>query len=124
MQKVMVYGTLKQGGALSPHLASSKFLGTGVLPKGYQLYDMGWFPGLAEVPEGFDQPIEVEVYEVSSDVLSTLDMVEGHPSFYLRKLKKVELPGKEEAAWVYTQTHEEMRGNRIIEGGSFDVQRN
>ena len=47
------------------------------------MISLGWFPGVCVV--GNDQ-IQGEVYHIDDETLARLDHLEGHPSFYERKL--------------------------------------
>jgi gamma-glutamylaminecyclotransferase len=98
--RVFVYGTLKEGYGNHRALAGSKALGRAVIAGKYSLVDMGWYPGVLDhsADSAFpERRIGGEVYEIDDDTLNTLDMIEGHPSFYCRE--KVRTPyGK---AWAY-----------------------
>jgi gamma-glutamylcyclotransferase (GGCT)/AIG2-like uncharacterized protein YtfP len=105
--RVFVYGTLKQGHGNHRLLAQSKFLGRCVLTGPFRLISLGGFPGLVEVGESDeDQDISGEVYQVSEDVLQSLDMLEGHPRFYTRY--KITTPYKN--AWAYFLPPEYLKG--------------
>ena len=81
MSKIFVYGSLRKGGGLHPALNSSECLGTFKTKPMYSLYSLGAFPAL--VADGLTSVVG-ELYEVTNDVLSTLDRIEGHPHFYIR----------------------------------------
>jgi gamma-glutamylcyclotransferase (GGCT)/AIG2-like uncharacterized protein YtfP len=59
---------------------------------------MGGFPGMLPGEES----VAVELYEVSEKVLSDLDNLEGHPSFYCRKVIPISTPLGTIDAWVYS----------------------
>ena len=79
--KIFVYGSLRQGGALSWYLAGSECLGEKETKKEHSLYSLGPFPAMTA--EG-DTAVIGEVYEVNKETLDMLDRAEGHPNFYVR----------------------------------------
>lgn len=97
-----VYGSLlsrgsgKKEGALGNHrvISEATFLGEHVTAGKYSLLDLGSFPG---VVEGGDTPITGEVYEVTDEIFTRLDMLEGYPTFYGRKKIKTAYGD----AWIY-----------------------
>lgn len=70
---------------------------------------MGGFPGLRL--EG-NSNITIEVYEVSDEEFSTLDVLEGYPNFYNRKLTETEFGD----AWIYFNEKEMYDGDEISSG--------
>jgi gamma-glutamylcyclotransferase (GGCT)/AIG2-like uncharacterized protein YtfP len=84
--KVAVYGTLKLGHGNHGLLKDSKLLGTDYL-YGWDMYDLGAFPGIVPGEAG----ISVEVYEIDEETLRKLDGLEGYREgkpdkcLYLRK---------------------------------------
>ena len=93
-KKVFVYGSLKQGFGNHRLLESATFLGLDTTPPDYTMYSLGGFPGI--IPKG-NTPIQGEVYEVDQDQFERLDMLEGYPSFYNRKL----IDTAHGDAWIY-----------------------
>lgn len=82
MTKVFVYGSLRNGQALSYVLESCDcFNRKAITRKEFTLYSLGAFPAL--VNKG-DTEVVGEVYEVSDEILDLLDRIEGHPHFYTR----------------------------------------
>lgn len=77
-----VYGTLKKGFYNHRLLEKSRFMGAAVV-KGYQMYDLGSFPGIKESDP--EKMIEGEVYEIDQKTLEALDRLEGEGSLYDRK---------------------------------------
>lgn len=76
---VFVYGTLKSGYGNNRLLSTSKLLGEDTLDK-HDIYAVAGFPGV--IPgEGI---VQGEVWEITPEVLETLDRLEGHPRMYLR----------------------------------------
>lgn len=96
--RVFVYGTLKEGHCNHRPLEESEFLGRTCIEGKYSLLDLGFYPAVCDnsTLEG-DQQIFGEVYEVTQDTLYSLDLIEGHPSYYTRR--KVSTPFGN--AWVY-----------------------
>ncbi len=96
---VAVYGSLRQGRRWHHLLADSPFLGAGWTVYPYALY-------LADYPCA-DQftpvsPLRVEIYQVSPEILASLDELEEHPFVYVREQVPVRLDtGPELEAWVY-----------------------
>lgn len=101
---VFVYGTLKRGHGNHRLLESSEFFGDATTEKPHALYVSG-LPYLMESPNEGDQGRHVigEIYEVNPIVLRDLDMLEGHPTLYERKL--IEVRGIDDeikrTAWGY-----------------------
>lgn len=78
---VFVYGSLMRGLFNSKLLDGSKLLGKHETDPKFKMFNLGMFPG---VTGGGDTPIKGEVYEVDSETLNSLDILEGHPTFYKR----------------------------------------
>lgn len=108
---VMVYGTLKGGHPNHGAITGAEFLGRHCL-EGYQMVDLGWYPGV--IKGGENTKIFGEVYKITPDMLSTMDMIEGHPNYYERKEVDV-LDGKK--AWIYLLPAEYLEENEVVEGG-------
>lgn len=103
MSKVFVYGTLLQGLERHEALEQSQFLGPALL-SGACLYDLGAYPG-AVLGAG---EITGELYEVSAEVLATLDVIERYQpnapqdSLYLRQKLPTRLFANGETVMAYT----------------------
>ena len=82
---VAVYGTLKRGERNHRLMIStnSEFISNGKTAEKYPLVITG-VPYLFE-NKGVGHQVELEVYRVSERGLATLDRLEGHPNFYIRK---------------------------------------
>lgn len=95
---VAVYGTLKKGRHNHPLLRGSNFLGYCRIPNG-TLY-VGELPYLTDTP---GNGCDAELYEVSEFTRRMLDMLEGHPDFYERRLISVTIPltATTISAWCY-----------------------
>ena len=98
---VAVYGTLKKGhGNYYNYLSDSKMLGSGTTRDKYPLVIQG-LPYLVE-NKGVGHNVEVDVFKVSSEVFSSLDRLEGHPTWYQRKQIPIKMnDGKTITAWIY-----------------------
>jgi len=78
-----VYGTLKKGGPLHHKLQEidAEFMNNVIL-KGYEMYNLGWFPAIIKNPETY---ISVETYKIDAKDLHIIDRVEGYPQLYQRE---------------------------------------
>ena len=87
MEKVFVYGTLKEGHGNNVLLSFSERLGTGITEDKYIMYELG----IPYVSKSFKLTrISGEVYRVKLDTLEALDLLEGHPNWYKREKVEVE----------------------------------
>ena len=94
--KVFVYGTLKKGGANHTWIYDALFLGKAVV-SGYQMHDLGSFPGVTRSQGGL---VHGELYEV--ETLQDLDLLEGYPRLYNREI-----------TWAYTRHREQVNGHWV-----------
>lgn len=92
---VAVYGSLRKGmgnhGLLDRN--DAQLLSTEVI-SGFEMYSLGGFPYIKPASEG---DITIEVYAVPITAMKALDMLEGYPSFYNRKL----VDTTKGQAWIY-----------------------
>lgn len=96
--RVFVYGTLKRGRSNHGVLAKAEFLGRCKLPGRHTMVDLRYYPGMVFNPKATEDTYVLgEVYRVSKEQLDTLDIIEGHPDYYVRT--KVQTPWK--GAWCY-----------------------
>jgi gamma-glutamylcyclotransferase (GGCT)/AIG2-like uncharacterized protein YtfP len=72
-QLVFVYGTLRRGGSNHFRMAGAEFVAQGTITG--RMYRIDWYPGL--VLDDAGDEIHGEVYWVTPDLLSTLDIFEG-----------------------------------------------
>lgn len=99
-QKVAVYGTLKRGHGNHRLLQFAPFLGGGKTKSKYPLVVSG-LPYMYD-NKGVGHNVEVEVYECDHHDMRDLDMLEGHPNFYRRKVIPIQMNNGEVIdAWVY-----------------------
>lgn len=84
--RVFVYGTLKRGHGNHGLLDRDdvEFLGYDSVTGHYKLLNLGSIPGVFDCEEK-TSTIYGEVYAVAPEVLSSLDLLEGHPDFYQRR---------------------------------------
>ena len=103
--RLVVYGLLRRGGAMSPYLRRAKFIGKVIL-KGFDLFDCGEYPGI--VPG--DGKVIGELYE-----LHECDLVEKfEPSLYCRK--KIFIGGC--FAWIYVYD-DDVKSCKLIPSGDW-----
>ena len=75
---VAVYGTLKKGFGNHRIIEHCKYIGSDLL-EGFDLYDLGPFPG---VVKGNDK-VFVEIYQLDNEgTKRSLDQLEGYPVLY------------------------------------------
>ncbi len=72
-QLVFVYGTLRRGGSNHFRMAGAEFIAAGTITG--RMYRIDWYPGL--VLDDAGDEIHGEVYLVTPEQLSTLDIFEG-----------------------------------------------
>lgn len=113
--KVFVYGTLRRGQCNSHLLESATYLGTHRAQIGMDMVDMGAFPGLVHYHGDYPLSITVESYEIDSNILFSLDTLEGYPSFYNRK--KVVVDGIE--GLIYYLNEDNKYSYPVVKGGDW-----
>lgn len=84
----MFYGTLKKGFQRNDLLKSQRFIKEVRTEPFYRLYDHGGFPTMVKSPNGIS--VKGELWEVDEECVKTLDMIEGHPTFFKRSRIKLE----------------------------------
>lgn len=103
---IFVYGSLKRNGWLHHYIQNQIFIGEAETEPKYRLYSLGAYPGMVEDENGIG--ILGEVWEVSKDILSTLDRVEGRA--YIRKSVFLKtLPEKNVETYIYTLNTSSLR---------------
>lgn len=90
MPLLFVYGSLKQGFRLHPHLAAGILRGMAHTGPGYALYRVSWYPGM--VADETSGGVSGELYEIPEALLPVLDEVEGVPDLYRRASVTVTCP--------------------------------
>jgi gamma-glutamylcyclotransferase (GGCT)/AIG2-like uncharacterized protein YtfP len=96
--RVFVYGTLKHGRTNHGAVEGNTSIGRATIRGKYRFVNLGWYPGVVASDTESEREIGGEVYEIDPDTLATLDMIEGHPSFYERRKVFTSLGCK---AWCY-----------------------
>ena len=82
---LFVYGTLKRGCSNHAYLADQTYVGDARTLPGYQLYDLGGYPGIVIEADDRDGVIG-EVWSVNDAGLQRLDRLEGvHEGLYRRE---------------------------------------
>lgn len=115
---VAVYGSLRKTGrfhlALEPY---TEFMGYGFTREKYAMYDKYFPMVIANEPL---TKIKVEVYKMTdSDLIYSLDRIEGHPLLYIRKKIIVDIIGEKDGrlAWLYFYNGEAH--GTLIESGDY-----
>lgn len=116
---VFVYGTLLRGQPNHQHfLGSSYFVGEATTKAHFVMFGMG-FP-LARLPNNTDNgyfcgQIRGEVYGVTVHTLLQLDRLEGHPSFYERRITDLE-EHQRKVVWMYHWANDwgEISEERVV----------
>ena len=111
---VFVYGTLRRGHGNHVLLKDSKFIDAGLTKDKYAMYHTG-IPFVNEDEQVSN--IFGEVYQVSGHVLKMLDLLEGHPSWYIRKKITVCGSKKKYHAWLYFN---DDKSGVLIESGDYE----
>lgn len=109
---VATYGTLKKDyNNYKRYLTRSEYLGAVTTKHKYPLVikDM---PHMIE-EEGIGFQVDVDVFTVSPEVLKDLDVLEGHPTWYKRKVIPIDLNGETYSCWVYFSTTEVVGCNEL-----------
>lgn len=89
---IAVYGTLKRGFGNNILLSDAVFVSEGKTERKYPMVIHGsGLPFLVE-KSGTGFNVDVELFLVSEEELSRLDMLEGHPDWYERKKRGVVTP--------------------------------
>jgi gamma-glutamylaminecyclotransferase len=81
VKRIFVYGTLLRGERSHHLLSTSALLGEARTAPGFELCDLGEFPGMVRGGSG---SVVGELYLVGPDALPALDRLEGHPEVFFR----------------------------------------
>ena len=119
--RIIVYGTLKKGGALSSYMFDSEYVGKHTVT-GFKMYDTGFgYPFIAR--SGKDDFIQGEEYKIDSLLLRKLDMVEGvHSGLFERVDLMEEKPSRfKKPTYLYISDADDRWGDkaelREVKGG-------
>lgn len=97
--RFFAYGTLKSTHSRGNTLEYSLGMLRVSLP--YKMVSLGPFPGL--VPDENYHQITGELFDISTEELDILDMIEGYPDFYTRKQEII----LDAPTWIYYLPPEE-----------------
>ena len=97
---VFVYGTLMQKAgtirSLNKFGSDAEFVSdTMTSSSSFDMLDLGHFPGVIDSLSG--NRVAGELWRVTADVFQQLDIIEGYPDFYTRKM----VPTDHGIAWMY-----------------------
>lgn len=95
---VFVYGTLKKGMRNNFVLRSSPFIQKGRTKPSYRMYCNGRYPCLKEDKKN-GYSVQGEVYQVSKEVETDLNILEGIPYLYTKK--RIKLDNFNKLVYVY-----------------------
>ena len=113
--RLVVYGLLRRAGPMSHLLDGSEYLGEVEL-YGYEMYDLGDFPGAVDG----HGTILGELYELPSpailELLDEAEHVHAIPPLYRREL----IDAKGEPAWIYVYDRVTESHTRIPSGDWFN----
>jgi len=116
MNKIAVYGSLRQG--LHNHylIEDSKLLGIFITPQIFSLYTLGGFPGLKTDGK---TAVVMEVYEVEDCVAKRVDSLEGYTpgrkaTFYDKI--SIETPFGDADVYIYVS---DIPENRLVKSGDW-----
>lgn len=120
LKHILVYGSLKAGQCNHDLLKDDvDFVGKVRVP-GFDLYNLGWYPGIRENPEN-KQGVECELYQLKNEeVIKKADYYEGYVeddhaiSLFVRK--EVEIPDGPKA-YVYEYNRDPHNKALKIEEG-------
>lgn len=74
---MFIYGTLKRGGSNHHYMRGQQFIDVARTVAAYRLHDMGGFPGMVPDDNGTGLSIEGEVWDVTEECLTRLDVLEA-----------------------------------------------
>jgi gamma-glutamylcyclotransferase (GGCT)/AIG2-like uncharacterized protein YtfP len=117
--RVFVYGSLRQGMGNHGLMGESELIQQDVMMYPGYMVSLGNFPAVMRTNEDLRQ-IRGEVYDVTKETMSRLDMLEGYPSFYNREQRNTK---SGILCWVYFldgTKKSQYYGNRdIVEHGDW-----
>jgi len=96
MHLIFAYGALRRGQCNHDLLAASEACGPARTRIGYQLFDLGAYPGMTHEADG---QVVGELYLVDDQTLARIDALEEHPDSYRRERIHLD-DGREVWAWL------------------------
>lgn len=127
MNRLFVYGSLRQGEQAHRALRDCKFLGKATL-QGFDLFALTWFPGIKANPKNHEGVVG-EVYELpedkKADLIKHLDYYEGYfptnvdKSLFVRR--EVEIEGEPTLVYEFNRNPYDAFGTsaRVVQGGDW-----
>ena len=116
-ERVFVYGTLLKGMFNHGRMNGARYCGKGRTMEKYYM-TAGTVPYVNSDPQIAEDKIKGELYEVGPGQLRHIDIMEGHPTFYERRLCAVEMEyGWTEIVWMYF--NDNHFGENYIEDGDY-----
>ena len=113
--KIFVYGSLIRDEFNHSILQrdDNKFIREAQTTRDYNLFDLGGFPGMTR-PGSYS--VMGEVYDVCSETIKHLDILESHPQFYRRTL----IPLNDgEVVWTYILDNAYAMNAPLIKSGNW-----
>ena len=80
-RRLFVYGSLLRGEPAHRLLAGARFVAAAETAPGFELVDLGEYPGLLRGGSG---SVQGEVYAVPAELVPELDRYEDHPELFTR----------------------------------------
>lgn len=118
MEKVAVYGTLREGQHNNYLLARSNYLGTGKTVEKYRMASRV-IPYVSKEDKTNKVNVVIDLYEVDDKQLKRLDMLENHPRWYKREQINVLVGGQTHTAWLYFNEVENYDVIKNIKNGDY-----
>jgi gamma-glutamylcyclotransferase (GGCT)/AIG2-like uncharacterized protein YtfP len=120
MHKVFVYGSLLSGMGNHGLLGDSEKLGISHSPEGFEMIDLGAFPGAIKTGNP-DVKIIGEVYKVTDDTLSRLDRLEcyNHIDGSKGLYDRLEIDTKFGTAYIYIFNNRYGKPRSTVEDGDW-----
>lgn len=119
---LFVYGTLMSDGCRNSAIGDQKFVRKATTKTGYQLLDLGSFPGIVRV-ENDGRQIAGELWEIDTSRLGVLDRIEGAPTLY--RMETVDIEGEEAAVYSYFfKLRAKNQNAPVLESNRWDNKRN
>ena len=121
MEKVFVYGSLLKGLGNHRLLEESTLIGTTRSPQGFNMVDLGAFPGVLVDEKITEGTVIGEVYEVDETTMRRLDGLEGYNrdyperGMYDKKLITTEFG----EAFIYTYNSHFSGSTKFVENGDW-----
>ena len=108
---IFVYGTLMKGNSnYENFLSDAKFIGE-FIAEDFALYDLGSYPGIIHSE---NDKVIGEIYNIDSNTLGKLDILEDEGNLYIRKLINVVNDNNEaREAYIYVYNRDALRKVKV-----------